>query len=115
MMGQPRTLLKYGARKVVPMMGQWWTKHVAWRFMPTPATPKAVPTPGGADPCNTQGGADPCNTQGGADPCNTQGGADPCNTQGGADPCNTQGGADPSQGRIAYGGWVLKVFEASRG
>ncbi len=44
-MGQPRTLLKYGARKVVPMMGQWWTKHVAWRFMPTPATPKAVPTP----------------------------------------------------------------------
>ena len=72
-------------------------------------------TQGGADPCNTQGGADPCNTQGGADPCNTQGGADPCNTQGGADPCNTQGGADPSQGRIAYGGWVLKVFEASRG
>ena len=96
MMGQPRTFLKYGARKVVPMMGQWWTKH--------------VPTHG-----NTQGGADPCNTQGGADPCNTQGGADPCNTQGGADPCNTQGGADPSQGRIAYGGWVLKVFEASRG
>ena len=44
-MGQPRTLLKYGARKVVPMMGQWWTKHVAWRFLPTPATPKAARMP----------------------------------------------------------------------